>query len=231
MHARCFEIGMAVLLLLAGGADSALAQPAPKSESPKPLPKEIVAAWQKAGARPGWLGTSGPGGTGLKATGFLAFEEKATGLTGTVPAFRFDVWKDGVVAKLPVPATPFGLDLRGVNVKYADLKELAGLKSLHTLSLGYTGVTDADLKELARLKNLHTLHLVGTFVTGPGLNELASLKGLHSLNLGRTKMTDGDLNELAGLKSLRTLYLDGTKVTDAGVAKLQMALPDCKISR
>jgi hypothetical protein len=46
MQARRFEIGMAVILLLGGGAGSALAQPAPKSDPPQPLPKEIVAAWE-----------------------------------------------------------------------------------------------------------------------------------------------------------------------------------------
>jgi hypothetical protein len=36
---------------------------------------------------------------------------------------------------------------------------------------------------------------------------------------------------LAGLKQLRSLNLEITKVTDAGVAALQKALPELKITR
>ena len=167
MQARRFEIGMAVLLLLAGGtlagcnraeqppkqdplqlpkvivADPAAPeQPAPKSEPAQPLPNEIVAAWKKAGARAGWIGRD--------ADGYCNFAEKATGLADAVPAFSFASWKDGVVAKLPVPAALFGLNLLGTRVTDAGLKELAGLKSLHTLNLSETQVTDAGMAELEK---------------------------------------------------------------------------------
>ena len=56
-----------------------------------------------------------------------------------VPAFRFNLWRDGVVAKLPPPQTAFGLVPRGATgfgrVTNAGLKDLAALKSLHTLDL------------------------------------------------------------------------------------------------
>ncbi|MEI6325503.1 MAG: hypothetical protein WCO91_08640, partial [Gemmataceae bacterium] len=127
MQSRCFEIGMAVLLLLAGGtlASFKMAEQRPKQDPPQPLPKEIVTVWEKAGATPGWLG--------LDSEGNLGFQEKATGLTDEVPGFQFGVWRDGIVAKLPAPAAPFGLNLSGTKVTDAGLKELAGLKNLHTL--------------------------------------------------------------------------------------------------
>ena len=65
-------------------------------------------------------------------------------------------------AKLPAPASPFGLSLASTDVTDEGLKELAGLKSLQALDLSYTRVTDAGLKELAGLKNLHALNLSGT---------------------------------------------------------------------
>src|SRR5947208_3268188 len=117
MQARSFSGPLAVLLLLAGGAVPAAAGQLPKQDPPQPLPKEIVAAWQKAGAVPGWMG--------LNSGGFLAFEGEATGLADAVPAFRIGAWKDGVVAKLPVPAAPFGLYLGNTKVTDAGLKELA----------------------------------------------------------------------------------------------------------
>lgn len=54
----------------------------------------------------------------------------------------------------------------------AGLKQLVGLKDLHTLNLGGTQVTDAGLKQLAGLKDLHTLNLVNTKVTNAGVAEL-----------------------------------------------------------
>jgi hypothetical protein len=74
-----------------------------KAELAKPLPDEIVRAWTKAGARVGWMG--------LNEYGACYFADKAAGLRGAVPAFRFGAWKDGQLAGLPVPAAAFGLDL------------------------------------------------------------------------------------------------------------------------
>ena len=166
MQARCFEIGIAVLLLLASGtlASCKMAEQPPKQDPPQPLPKEIVTVWEKAGARPGWLG--------LDSSRLLVFRKEANGLTDEVSGFQFGVWRDGIVAKLPAPAAPFGLNLSGTQVTDAGLKELAGLKNLHTLNLNFTPVTDAGLKELADLKNLHTLDLSFTAVTDAGLAEL-----------------------------------------------------------
>ena len=77
------------------------------------------------------------------------------------------------------------------------LKELAGLKFLHSLTLGGTMVTHAGLKELAGLK-LTNLEVFSK-VTDDELTELAKLKSLRSLSLARTDATSFGLKELAGL--------------------------------
>ena len=51
-----------------------------------------------------------------------------------------------------------------------------------------------------------------------------------SLSLIGTTITDAGLVHLKRLTRLQRLVLDFTKVTDAGVADLQKALPNCKIS-
>ena len=51
-----------------------------------------------------------------------------------------------------------------------------------------------------------------------------------SLSLIGTTITDAGLVHLKRLTKLQRLVLDFTKVTDAGVADLQKALPNCKIS-
>ena len=121
-----------------------------KTDPPKPLPEKIVTAWKEAGAEVGWL----------RVTQDVSHQfVTQAGKPGDVPAFRFRVWQAGRLAKLPAPATAFGLYLRGTGVTDTGLKELAGLKSLHMLHLSRTQVTDAGLKELAGLKRLHMLYL------------------------------------------------------------------------
>jgi hypothetical protein len=70
-------------------------------------------------------------------------------------------------------------------------------------------------------------------VTDAGLANLKGLGELQTLDLTGTKVTDAGLVQLEGLGQLQYLYLHRsfTKVTAAGVAKLQRALPNCKIIR
>jgi hypothetical protein len=63
------------------------------------------------------------------------------------------------------------------------LKELAGLKDLQTLDLGFTQITDAGLKELAGLKGLQDLDLRETKVSQVGVAELQ--KTLPALKINR----------------------------------------------
>src|SRR5438132_7315058 len=202
--------GMAALAMLAVCALSGTAGPAPGKKGPRvALPAEIVTAWKKAGAEVGWM-----------REGTFAFVPEKEGVDGDLPAFRFSLLKKGLLAKLPAPAAAFGLDLRETPTTDAELKELAGLENLQTLSLSENQVTDAGLKGLAGLKNLQTLSLYGTKVTDVGLKELAGLKNLQTLDLGKTEVTDAGLKELAGLKNLRRLNLVITAVTDRGLKEL-----------
>ncbi len=213
---------LAAIIMLATGAGTGRADlPPAKTDPPQPLPENIVTIWNAAEAEACWLRAD--------LAGSLIYVPQNEGKPGDLPAFRFAVWHDGRLAKLPAPAPAFGLKLCTTKVTDAGLKELAGLQSLQALDLGYTQVTDAGLKELAGLQNLQALNLSGTQVTGAGLKELARLKSLQTLNLSGTQVTGAGLKELAGLKSLQALYLGGTKVTDAGVEELRKALPGCRI--
>ncbi|VTR97788.1 leucine-rich repeat domain-containing protein [Tuwongella immobilis] len=192
------------------------AQGAAKTE----LPEKIVQAWTDAGAQVGWL-------TVNKFANFR-WEKQAT--AGSVLAFRFLPGKESVIANLPAPESPFGLNLGIARVTNAGLKVLAGLTSLTVLDLFDSQVTDAGLKELAGLKNLTALDLGSTQVTDAGLKELSSLTSLTTLGLMSTKVTDAGLKELAGLKNLTSLNLVGTKVTEKGMAELRKAMPKCLIT-
>ena len=79
------------------------------------------------------------------------------------------------------------------------------------------------------------MYLVGLghkqrFLSDAELVHLKGLTSLKSLVLG-SDITDAGLVHLKGLTKLQKLFLSSTKVTDAGVAELQKALPNCKISK
>ena len=111
----------------------------------------------------------------------------------------------------------------------AGLEHLEGLTQLQRLDLGGSKITDAGLQHLKGLLQVKSLDLSDTKVTDAGLDCLRGLSRLESLNLGRAYITDAGLKNLKGLKQLGMLLLRWTQVTDAGIAKLQQALPNCKI--
>ena len=130
---------VAVALVLVAG-QFGFADPSDKKDLPKPLPDDVVKAWKDAGATVGWMK--------VETSGAPAFVEKPE--EGAVPAFRFAKWKDGVVAKLPVPESAFALDLAKTEVTDTGLKELADLKSMTLLTLCETKVTDEAVEKLRK---------------------------------------------------------------------------------
>ena len=239
MQATRLSVRLAMILLLGECTGAALAQVEPESDSPQPVPKEIVTAWEKAGAKSGFMGRYKRG----DRVGFLGFEQSAERLTDTVPAFRFMAWKNGVVKGLPVPSTPFGLDLHHSNISDSGVQELLSFKSLHTLDLANTNVTDAGIKDFSKLKGLHSVNLHGTKISIVGLKELAGLKlkklGIPialtdeslkhflaalepptALRLFETQVTELGMKDLAGATSLQILDLGYLPVTDNGLKNL-----------
>ncbi len=193
------------------GGRSPVAGQAPE---PQPLAPDVAQAWGKAGAQVGWYGEF-PGGSMVFEPGWLKLKDP-------IPAFKFQFWKwqPGTLTNLPDPGRPFTLHFTKSGLTNAGLKELAGLKSLHTLDLGSNPVTDAGLKELVALKNLRGLVVASPLVTDAGMKEVGRLESLELLSVPHTKVTDAGLKELTGLKSLKTLYLTYTTITDAGLKEL-----------
>jgi internalin A len=249
---RTMRHSSAVLAVLAScGLGVFIGAEPDKKDTPKPLPPEIVKTWRKAGASVGWMKDMPPQPS--DGYGYCEpYREKVE--PRAVPAFRYHPEKEGQLAKLPDPGVPFGLDAHCCGMSDADLKELAGLKSLQSLNLGgalrlsdaglkelaplkklqalylfYAPVTDAGLKTLAGLRQVRVLDLSHTRVKDAGLKELVRLRSLQALNLSFTKVTDAGLEELAGLKRLQWLNVDRTNVTARGVAALQKKLPKCNI--
>lgn len=75
---------------------------------------------------------------------------------------------------LPDPGAPFALD--SGEVKNADMKVLARLKSLKSLIFRFNTVTDVGLKELAGLDNLESIDMGSWDATPAGMKQLAASK-------------------------------------------------------
>jgi len=88
---------------------------------------------------------------------------------------------------------------------------------------------DSDLECLGGLPGIVAVHLNRTSVTDRALEHVKGLANVKMLDLEGTQVTDDGLHHLIDLTELRQLDLSGTKVTAEGVAKLQQALPNCKI--
>jgi hypothetical protein len=92
--------------------------------------------------------------------------------------------------------------------------------------------TDAHLGELCELSYFPFLILTDSKITDKGLWTVSSLRGVSWLNLGGTQITDKGLHHLESMSNLPRLFLyNCPKVTAEGVARLQKALPNCKIYR
>jgi len=86
---------------------------------------------------------------------------------------------------------------------------LLGRFGVHHLYLGHSSLDDAQLAALRP--------------------RLETLPNLSALDLSQTRITDAGLSELSGLAGLRTLILYNNALSAPAVAKLQSALPDCKV--
>src|SRR5262249_40282895 len=106
-----------------------------QDKAPPPLPEDMVAAWEKAGAEPGWVVRDDEG--------YLrTYYGGSAWKPGHLRSVWFHDWKLGVLAKLPLPAYPFGISLHGTQVDDAGLKDLAGIMHLEALDLWQTKITD-----------------------------------------------------------------------------------------
>src|SRR6516165_6663929 len=134
--AAAYLLRLTVLVAVTGAAGASLIDRAGAEEKqgPKPMPRGFdeatAAAWKKAGAEIIWMGKN--------KDGRLKYDMQPDGLEGAVPVCWFKHGQEKLLAGLPDPAIPFGLDLFNTKATDAGLKGLAGLKSLQVLNLRAT---------------------------------------------------------------------------------------------
>jgi hypothetical protein len=101
------------------------------------------------------------------------------------------------------------------------VRSLARLRQVQDLSLYGTEAGADDLKALAPLGRLRSLTFGNNKVTEDHIRALADFRHLEQLHLsGCDGMTDAVARQIAGLKQLKSLALDGTAVTEEGLAAL-----------
>ena len=85
-------------------------------------------------------------------------------------------------------------------------------------SLERTWATDNDLDFIAELKTLKTLDLSFTYVTDKGIKKLQALQQLEDLTLDTAEfLTDASMAHLRANRALRRLVVRGVDITDAGM--------------
>jgi hypothetical protein len=137
------------------------------------------------------------------------------------------------VAELP----PGSFEIVTITANYADpltdadLQTFAAMPKLRNLRIQNSQITGAGIVHLKARPQLVQLSINRCPLTDANLQHVAGMTQLTSLDVSFTQVTDAGLVSLAGLKSLTALNLTKTSVTDAGVARLQQALPNCKIVR
>ncbi len=120
------------------------------------------------------------------------------------------------------------LDVGGTSVREDGLVAIGQLQQLRHLDLARSKVTDAGLLHL-KGSRISILFLQSTNISDAALESIATISQLKLLNLDSTEISDAGLFQLEPLQGLRDLKLRGAKASAAGVAKLQTALPNCKI--
>jgi hypothetical protein len=111
----------------------------------------------------------------------------------------------------------------------AGFEHVAGLKQLERLNAMETRVGDAGVRHLRGLDNLEHLELHGSPITDKGLEDIGALGALRRLSISGEEISDAGLEHLRGLTHLRSLGVVETWAMPEGVARLQTALPRCKI--
>jgi Leucine-rich repeat (LRR) protein len=106
------------------------------------------------------------------------------------------------------------------------MEHVKDLKTLETLVLGNTGISDDGVAELKDLKKLKSLTVSGCIkITDKSAETIRGFTELEYLSLPST-ITEAGVKDLVGLKKLKTLYLGGTNMTDAGVGHIAANMPD-----
>ncbi|MEX0711148.1 MAG: hypothetical protein WD278_02285 [Pirellulales bacterium] len=110
------------------------------------------------------------------------------------------------------------------------LRLLEEMPELETLNLRRVLVGDRLVRELPRFSKLNFLSLDYSRVTDDGLAHVAQIGALRELSLVGTRTTDSGASHLGRMQNLESLHIGQTRLTLDGRARLEEALPKCRVS-
>lgn len=122
------------------------------------------------------------------------------------------------------------LDITSSHVTAGKLEALASCKRLSQLFLTKCKIDGDSLAKLAQFPLLEELDLSGSSVTNSQLAQLANCPKLSILRLVNTSVSDECAQYVSKINSLTELDLTGSQVSATGIANLQAANPNLKIS-
>lgn len=114
------------------------------------------------------------------------------------------------------------LTIKSTKISDASMKALAALPLLKNLHLPAT-ISDNGVVELSASSSLEDLDLSYTTITAKALAALSNLKSLSTLYVNDTTLSDDSMAEVKNIKGLKVLFLNGTKVTDKCLEQLAEA--------
>lgn len=97
------------------------------------------------------------------------------------------------------------------------VKQISGIQSLRTLSLGYGQLDSEGGDHLVKLTGLKELELTSQFVSRELMRDIAKLRSIDSLTLHRCELEPGGLSELLNCPSLSTLEVYDSTLSDRDV--------------
>lgn len=110
------------------------------------------------------------------------------------------------------------------------LESLSRARSLRTLSVAWTDLSDMHLAPISAMRGLRTLDLSGTRVTDIGIRLLEQLP-LKQLTLCATPgVTNVSMGGLRRMPSLETLELHDTGIDNLGIFDLWSMKPTCSVN-
>jgi Leucine-rich repeat (LRR) protein len=114
------------------------------------------------------------------------------------------------------------LTIKSTKISDASMKALAALPLLKNLHLP-ASISDNGVADLSASSSLEDLDLSYTTITAKALASLSNLKSLSTLYVNDTTLSDDSMAEVKNIKGLKVLFLNGTKVTDKCLEQLAEA--------
>ena len=109
-----------------------------------------------------------------------------------------------------------------------DLSALAALPQLEKLDLNFSAVRDQNLSSLSQFPKLHYLNARGLMITDKGVEEIAKCSKLDYLHLGGAHLSPTGLKPLKALKELKFIVLNDATFDNKDLDELKEAIPGLK---